>query len=297
MNHTILITGGTGYIGGKLVNALVRGNYKVIILSRQRNNRKFMVLEDNITQLYYDKYEEILDIFSTHSPSIVIHLAAFQPKNISSTVFRELIDTNLLFGLYVAEAAAKYNCKGFIYASSYSQSLNGKGYTPLNLYSASKQAFEDFLKYYAISNKLRVISLRLFDVYGPDDSREKLINYIVSSIKSNHVIHLTKGQQYLDLVHIDDVVCSFFSAIKILDESITTTFSIYDVASKRRITIIELVKIIEKIISKKIDVIFGSRVYREFEPFNVDYSYNILPGWKTNIELEFGLEKIIKITN
>lgn len=68
------------------------------------------------------------------------------------------------------------------------------------------------MQYYIEASGLRVITLKLFDTYGPDDPRPKLMNLIQRMAMDNQPLAMSPGEQQIDLVHVEDVVRAFMVA-------------------------------------------------------------------------------------
>ena len=89
---------------------------------------------------------------------------------------------------------------------SYSQHYGGRAYSPVSLYAATKQAFQDILQFYCEVRGLRAVTLELPDTYGPDDKRPKLFSLLDRVARSGETLQMSPGEQLLDLLHVDDVV-------------------------------------------------------------------------------------------
>ena len=86
-------------------------------------------------------------------------------------------------------------------------------YSPSCFYAATKQSFQDIIKYYTDSNLIKSITLKLFDTYGPVDLR-KDITILSEAQQNNNKIAMTSGEQLIDLVYITDVVRAYLSFIE-----------------------------------------------------------------------------------
>ena len=123
-----------------------------------------------------------------------------------------LVDSNVLVGTQVAEAMLRAGCRGIVNTGTSWQRDARGAYDPVCLYAATKQAFEDVLTYYVSAEGFAATTLRLYDTYGPDDPRPKLVNALAGALRSGTPLSLSPGEQLLDLVHIDDVTAAFAAA-------------------------------------------------------------------------------------
>jgi nucleoside-diphosphate-sugar epimerase len=109
------------------------------------------------------------------------------------------------------EAALAAGCTRFVNTGTYWQHCNSAGYEPVDLYAATKQAFEDLLLYYHRVRGLSCVTLKLYDNYGPEDPRRKIVNLLIDSCLGGAPLDLSPGEQILDLTHIEDVTDAFMA--------------------------------------------------------------------------------------
>ena len=159
----------------------------------------------------------------------------------------------------------------------------------MNLYAATKQAFEDILQYYIEANALSVITLKLFDTYGPNDPRPKLFHILKKIANDNLSLAMSPGEQLIDLVHVYDVVNAFVIAGEHLESPAVNGHEIYAVSSGVQIKLKDLVKIYANIHGKELAINWGGREYRNREVMRPWSNGKLLPGWKISIELEEGI--------
>lgn len=288
-----LITGGTGFIGSHLAKRLVRERWEVYTIVRPDFDKDLVKkLPAEVIQCNFDgKLASLKNIMKDVKPDIVFHLAALviadqhRPEE-----FEPLIQSNFLFGCQMLEAMLFAGVGNIINTGSFFQHYSGRGYDPVNLYAATKQAFEDVLKYYVEVRSFRAITLKLFDVYGPEDTRKKIFNFLEEASKTGKTLLMSPGRQKLDLVYIDDVIDAYLHAVKLLGSSkhCKEEFG-YAVSSGVRMELKQVVKLYEKILQKSISVKWGGRPYRARE-VNVPWVGRPLPGWKAKVKLNDGLQ-------
>lgn len=296
MNNNILITGGTGFIGSQLVKKFVHLNYNVHIIVRPGSNIELIkeCFEKVILHEYNSDYESIEKAIIVSKPDVVFHIASSFIAQHKDFEIANLISSNILFGSYILEAMANHNVNKFINTGTSWQHYEDKKYSPVNLYAATKQAFEDVVKYYSEMGSIRTIHLKLFDTYGKDDNRPKLMKLLKNCYQNNNHIEMSEGNQLLDLVYIDDVINAYIRAFELLSEG-NIYNETYGVSSSQRISLKNLVYKINQISGKDLNVIFGSRPYRDREVMEPWTTYNTLPGWFPQITLENGLTLFFEI--
>ena len=296
MNNNILITGATGFIGSHLVKKFIRMNYNVHIIVRPESNVELNkdYLDKVILHEYSSDYASIEKAILLSKPDVVFHIASAFIAQHKDFEIEKLINSNILFGSYILEAMANHNVKKFINTGSSWQHYEDKNYSPVNLYAATKQAFEDVIKYYSEIGAIQTIHLKLFDTYGKDDNRPKLMKLLKSCRQNNHPLEMSEGNQLLDLVYIDDVINAYIRAYELLSEGIITNET-YGVSSGQRISLKNLVYKINEISGDQLPVTFGSRPYRDREVMEPWTTYNTLPGWNPNVTLENGIKLFFEL--
>lgn len=231
-------------------------------------------------------------IFEKVGPETVFHLAALVAGDARPEEDLEpLIRANVLLGTQLAEAAVRTGAFKFVTAGTYYERRGGAGYDPVSLYAATKRAFADVLEYYARATKLRAAALCLYDNYGPDDERPKLLNLLAKHAASGETLKLSPGEQRLDLLHVKDSCAAFLSAEKALSSSAELGVREWCASSGERVTLKQLVAVFEEATGLKVPAEFGGRPYRDREVMN-PYTGPQIPDWKAAIPLKEGLRQV-----
>ena len=295
MDKVALITGATGFLGRHLCVKLLEKDYKIVVLVRETSDISFFskYLKQKVIVCQLDKDFNVIDeVVKNYKPLITFHLAATFDKGYTNKEIVNLINTNILFGTILLNSLVKYNCKNFINIGTYWQNFKDETYNPFNLYAATKQSFQDIIKFYEEEYGLQCITLKLCDTYGEDDGRKKIINLLKQAYQKDEELDMTKGEQYLSLTYIDDVVKGIILASDYVlnNEIYGKTFYI---ANKKTVKLFDLVKIIEDIVNKKLKINCGNIPYKKREIMQ-PYIGNILPGWEAMTGIDVGLRKIFK---
>jgi len=284
----VLITGGTGYIGSRLASKLAESNCKVCILTRDTNNKRyFKEPNDNILFYEYDEtIESIETVLSKNNIEIVFHLASLVVGSHKFGQQDEIIDANIKFGTQLLEAMSKYQVSKIINVGSYWQNAQGdKKYYPVNLYAASKEAFEAIIKYYTIAKKLKAITLKLYDIYGPNDLRPKIFNLALI----NPGLEVSKGEQLISFVYIDDAVAGLIQATELLTEN----YQVYALANENLIELKAALNLLDQYSGNNLNLKFGRRPYHPREIMK-PFIGPILHNWAPRVTLEEGLRKRVQ---
>jgi len=290
----VLITGATGFIGSHLVKRLVAMGYDVHAIIRNTSNIELLhENRDTIKIYYYDGLvKTMMEIMEKSKPDIVIHLATYFIGEHLSEDIDPLFFSNILFGTHLLEAMDKSNVAFIINAGTYWEHYSGEDYNPVNLYAATKKAFEDIGKYYTQSKPIRMITLKLSDTYGPNDNRSKIFSLLKKAANTGEVLKMTAGEQLMGLVYVDDVIDAFLCAMDYIlnkPEHYQDNFFIFP---DKLYSLREVVCIYESVCGTKLNIQWGAREYR-FREVMKPYLGKKLPGWKAKTDLPKGLALLL----
>lgn len=288
----ILITGGTGFIGRNVLKSL-ENNHKVWCTRRKRSdvnkigstNCQWLSIDEGIDKLY-QKVKEI-------EPQLVIHIAGLFLGEHNSENISDMIYSNVDFPAILFDAAYEAGCRQFINTGTCWQNYNGEKYNPVNLYAATKEAAENILLYYVKAKKCKAITLKIFDSYGPNDERRKILN-IVSKIDENMELDMSGGEQKMYLCYIEDIVDAYGQAIITLQD-MEEGYAVYSVRAKEPDSLKKIINTYLKVSGKNIKINWGKRDYRSREIMDPTGWGNLLPNWQPKYSLEQGMFKYINI--
>ncbi len=290
-----LITGAAGFIGGGLARRLLVEGWAVHALLGPFCQREALAeVKDRMTIHDHDgSMESLQAILGAARPDVVFHLASLflaehQPKDV-----KDLVASNLLFSTQLAEAMAVTGASRLVNTGTSWQHFNAPGYRPVNLYAATKQAFEDILAYYHDARGLSCITLKLYDTYGPGDRRRKLINVLLDAAATGEPVALSPGHQEIELSHLDDVTAAFSTAALRLLAADAPLWESYLIPGTR-LTVRTLVARLEAASGKPLRASWGERPYRPREvmvPMAADGP--ALPGWCPEVDLDRALRELL----
>jgi nucleoside-diphosphate-sugar epimerase len=298
MKYKIFITGASGYIGQQLVCKLINNSsYSLLLLQSIKSNRNFISNKKVKYYFYNKKGFNLKKIFLKEKPDVVIHLAAKSfIDEYKKNDLEELINSNIIFSINLLDAMRQSGIKKIINTGTYWEQYyqNGK-YHPVNFYASFKKAFQDILQYYVEVHDFRAITLRLYDIYGQEDKRKKIIPILLKNIGTRKLINMSEGEQYVDFIHINDVILSYSKSIEyVLKNKIPQNVSV-DVGSGKPIKLKQCILLIEKIFQKNLMVNLGARPYRQREVMKVKANLKEakrIINWKPTISIQKGLNMI-----
>jgi nucleoside-diphosphate-sugar epimerase len=286
-----LVTGAAGFIGVSLVRRLLAEGWEVHALLGPACRREALAgLQDRLARHDHDgTMAGMQTILDAARPDVVFHLASLFLTEHGPADVATLVGSNILLGTQLAEAMGSAGCTRLVNTGTSWQHFGTAGYCPVNLYAASKQAFEDILAYYHQARGLSCTTLKLFDTYGPADPRPKLVRLLLGAAMSGEPLDLSPGGQTLDLVHVDDVCAAFaLAAARLL--AAPAPLQDYFFVSGSRLTVRDLVAEIEAAVGRPVQARWGRRPYRPREVMvPLDPGPGLLPGWAPAIPLREGL--------
>lgn len=226
---TVLVTGGAGFIGSHLVEALVHTGEEVLALDAFTDYYDVGIKRANAAQLVAsgatvvqaDLRDADLDPL-LDGVRVVYHLAA-QPGVRASwdARFAEYATHNVLGTQRLLEAARHAGVDRLIYASSSSIYGNALSYptyedvvpAPFSPYGVTKLAAEHLCRAYAQNFGLRTICLRYFTVFGPRQRPDMSVHRIIEAALGGPAFPLYgDGAQVREITYVDDVVAANLAA-------------------------------------------------------------------------------------
>lgn len=297
----MLVTGGAGFIGSHLVKRLVEAGHEVVVLD-DLSRGSLENLGDALEAVEFvrgDVRDLELVRELARGAEAVVHLAALVDVAESAERPSEYFGVNAMGALSVARAAR--GASVLVYASSsavYGEPRRvpvseGEEPKPKSPYAASKLAGEAAVLSVAEAAGYRPVVLRLFNVYGPRQSRAYagVISEFVSRAAAGLplVIH-GDGSQVRDFVHVSDVVRAFELAIERDGAS-----GVFNIGSGRPTSIAELASAVLRLSGRRLGVVRGPPRPGDVRVSVADISRARRElGWEPRVSLEEGLRDLLE---
>lgn len=241
---TVLVTGGAGFIGSNLCEALLGYETKVICLDNfitgKRDNIEHLLAHERFELIEADIRDYDACLEATRHCDLVLHQAALGsvPRSIADPLTTNAI--NVTGFLNVLSAAQQNGVKRFIYAASSSTYGDHPGLPkvedhigkPLSPYAVSKYVNELYAKVFSDLHGIETIGLRYFNVFGrrqdPNGAYAAAIPRFIQALMKyeSPVIH-GNGEQTRDFTYIDNVIqANICAAIASNPDSLNTVYNV-----------------------------------------------------------------------
>jgi UDP-glucuronate 4-epimerase len=267
----LLVTGGAGFIGSHLVEALVARGDTVSVIDNfndfydpaiKRSNVNTFPRSVRIHEIDLCDQAAVAATLTAEKPDAIIHLAARAGVR-PSVQFPELyLQTNIFGTFNLLEAARQNAVPRLIFASSSSvygatRELPFREDQPLlqtlSPYASTKLAGEHLCSTYSNLYGLQVVCLRLFTVYGPRQRPDLSIHRFTHLIANGKPIEVYgDGSAARDFTYVDDTIQGVLSAIDFQG----SPFEIFNLGESDTIDLLALVREIEKALGRKATIDF-----------------------------------------
>lgn len=296
----ILLTGSKGFIGRHLSKRLEEAG---ITIQTSYSNRGTGVEEEHP----YDRdYGDITKIDKLHSyeegAEAIVHLAAKSSVPDSFHKPYETYYTNILGTLNLLELARLRNIKKFIFISTY---IYGQPkYLPVNEehqvnphspYQRSKLIAEQLCENYSNDFGINVVTLRPFYIYGPNARSYSFISSAIRQIKETGIVSLSGERTTRDFLFVDD----FVNLIEAILNRFPIGYNVFNVGYGKSYTLKQVSEFLGRILNKKIIINYDEEMRRgDIISMVADISkVSQAFKWKPSVDLEKGLELIVKNLN
>ncbi|WP_434698979.1 NAD-dependent epimerase/dehydratase family protein [Pseudomonas sp. D1-1] len=226
----VLITGGAGFIGSHLTDALLANGHSVRILDDLSTGKRSNLPLDNpaVELIEGDVADAALVARAMAGCSAVAHLAAVASVQASVDDPVRTHQSNFIGTLNVCEAMRQAGVKRVLFASSAAvYGNNGEGQSidedtskaPLTPYASDKLASEFYLDFYRRQHDLEPVMFRFFNIYGPRQDPSSPYSGVISIFseraqKGLPISVFGDGEQTRDFVYVEDLVQVLVQAIE-----------------------------------------------------------------------------------
>lgn len=291
----ILVTGASGFIGQNLIKIFLEKEYEIHVVVRP-NSDTLSIDKRASVFIYSGKTDELISYCKAEKFDGIMHLASLFLASHTNNDIENLISSNIMFGTQLLEAAVQSKIKWFLNTGTFWQNYEDEVYNPVNLYAATKEAFENIAEFYIQTSDIIFTTVKLSDTFGPNDTRNKIFNFWGKIANSSEVLDMSAGEQIIDISYIEDVLNAFDIMIVNLNskEAIRYNNKNYVVSNNERMSLKELSKVFEKATGKILNINWGGREYRQREVMKPYSKGEKVPNWEQKFSLEEAIKNVMK---
>lgn len=191
----ILVLGGNGYLGSKLIAQLVQKKENVFSTIREQSNLSRLNEVKNNINFVKAEYTDIKRLLSNEKIDCVVNMVCDYGKKCN----RDMIYSNLMFPLEVLELASTYKVDQFI-------AIDTALPKDLNLYSFTQNSFSEYGKFYSEKYDINFVDLKVQMYYGFDEPQDRFIPATIRKMICGDIVNTTYGTQLRDIIAVEDVV-------------------------------------------------------------------------------------------
>jgi len=302
----ILVTGGTGYVGGVIVNKLVKAGHDVIVIGTLRHGRKDH-LPSSIKFYLGDigDVDILNEIFTQNKITHVIHCAAY--INIGEATVNPIkyFDNNIAKAIKLLQVMESFGCKNIIFSSSCAtygvpQTIpltESNPQIPITVYGWTKLVFEQMLGYMEKIHDFNVVILRYFNVAGAyidgdliigenHNPEIHLIPIVINSLVSGNTFNINgtdydtdDGTCIRDYIHVEDLADAHILALGKRGQ--------FNLGGDRGYSIKEILDLVQKIGQQKLNISVRARRIEDLPILYADSTkFKLEFGWKPKHDIE-----------
>jgi UDP-glucose 4-epimerase len=295
----VLVTGGAGFIGSHITDALLQAGHGVVVLDNLSSGKRENVPSAAELVVGDIRSPEAADLIKGGRFDAVVHQAAQIDVRRSVADPRFDAEVNLLGMLNLLEAATASGVKRFLFASSGGAAYGEQDVfpapethptRPVSPYGASKAAGELYLGYYGVEKKLSFCALRYANVYGPrqDPHGEAGVVAIFTGrcLTGKPCTIFGDGGQTRDYVYVGDVARANLAALG------SSHVGAVNVGTGRETSVTDLHRAIAEVTGAKLPATFEAARPGEQRRSCIDPSLaGRVLGWKPEVTLAEGLAR------
>lgn len=266
---TLLVTGASGVLAKNFINKHSQ-TYKIIEAKREPKTRN----EIKIDSWTMDE--------PNNEVNAVIHFAGKYLIDESLQSKKNVHDSVIGTAAAVADYCAKTKTPLIALGSYFEKAPLDM--QPWSYYSSAKIAAHNMLTMSALNSDFAFKYVYCYDTFGPDTSRRKIVDVLLDPETS--LLELSEGLQRMNLTHVDDLVDGISLLVQNLLEVPSGVEEFQIKSQLNEFTLKEITEMVNSIRSRKIDIRYGAKPYRNREVFSVWESARSIPNFEERYKFE-----------
>jgi UDP-glucose 4-epimerase len=298
---SVLITGGTGFVGANLCRRLLDEGHEVFCLVRPDHNPwRIADIEDHLQIRIADLSDPagLESAVSGIRPDWIFHLAAYGAYSWQTDVQR-IISTNFLSTVNLIQACLKTGFEILVNTGSSSE-YGFKDHAPApkewldpnSYYAVGKAAATLFCRYTAVRHNACIPTLRLYSVYGPFEEPGRLIPSIIVQGLAGSLPPLVGPTVARDYIHVRDVEDAYLLLAK---QPAGKGGEVYNVGTGIQTTLSDVVEMAVRAFNLNIEPQWGTMPNREWDTsiWKADNDSLVASGWQPRLDFEQGFKQTV----
>lgn len=302
----ILITGGTGFVGSHLTDALIKQNNEIMIISKSNSKQNnISSIQSQLDLSYCDvsdfkKFGKLIDDFQ---PEIIVHLAGETSHSKSFENPLENVDSDTKSTLFILEKIRKMNNDCKLILGSTFVTIGKPKKLPINeesecnpttIYGATKLASEHFCKIYHNVYGIDSRIFRITNSFGPREQiipKKNAVNYLIySAYKNKEITIYDQGKFFRDLIYVEDVISGIQSVM-----SSGNAGNLYWISSSKKTWFYQLAEWLHELTNADVKFVDSPNYTKKVDVGNFVVNNSKLKslGWVPKYTIKEGLKKTI----
>lgn len=296
----VAVTGGTGFVGARIVQLALDAGDDVAVLSRGTLSAgRLATVRDRVTTIqgHFGDAAAIAAPLASFAPEVVIHTAWFGVGNRFRDDPRQVED-NLTASATLVTVAADAGARAFVGFGSQAEygphegPLDERALTvPTTRYGVAKLAAGHLCRLIAAERGMRSAWLRLFSSYGPGDNPEWMLPSLARQLLQGQRPPLTAGEQRWDFVHVMDVGRAALAVARAPDAT-----GVFNLGSGHAPPLRQTIELVRDLVDPALPLGFGEVPYRPDQVMwlQADISRLVqVAGWRPMVSLPDGLAELV----
>ena len=298
----VLITGGSGFIGANLARRALSDGHEVHLLLRPAHQTWRIDEIAHDLRLHFaglEQRDQVSAAIRTIRPEWIFHLAAFGAYS-SQQGFEHMVQTNVIGCASLLEACLEAEFEAFVNCGSSSEygfkdhpATEEELVQPNSHYAITKAAATHYCNYAGSVHEAKVITLRLYSIYGPYEEPSRLIPTLLVHALHEKLPPLVSSRTARDYVYVDDA-CD--AMMRVAERSANLLSGIYNVCTGVQTSMDELVSITKRLFHVLCEPQWGTMDQRSWDtdvwvgsPAKLQRS----AGWQARTQVTEGLQSTV----
>lgn len=286
--HKVLVLGGSGFLGSKVVRELTFLGFEVIIVGSKAPS---LIGAHKTNYFSIRRCHEIIELINDLNLSAVVNCAVRYEHNSN---YAALIDTNIQLA-YHSMLACLENKLPYVHSDSFFTKKEFSSYGAHERYISTKLIATGLLQHLRKTEELVASRLVFFHLYGENDHPQKFLPWLLNDLQKGKDINLTNGHQKRDFIYVDDAARAVGKVVKRIIEKPEGIRDL-EVGWGKSFPIKYIVQLAKEIVGSDSKLVFGAHPMRrnEVNEIAADISNHTFFEWCPYVSLEQGLRRTIQ---